>query len=186
MHQRSRYSKLPQNVYHLLSVTYRAICVDLEHTFKLSKDEPFKDIGRTRYFALGFGDVIDPSRGFLHPCSHPAPGVLGCLHLGVRAETVFSPRAVPRGLTSKGATGMVGLSNLGATCYLNALLQMLYHLPALCRAVYAMPQEAGASAGGPSEAYSLTFALQLVFRSLQCDAREVSTEALMRCVRALR
>jgi uncharacterized UBP type Zn finger protein len=36
---------------------------------------------------------------------------------------------------------MVGLKNQGATCYMNSLLQSLFHLTALRSAVYAMPTE---------------------------------------------
>ncbi|CAN0065098.1 unnamed protein product, partial [Hapterophycus canaliculatus] len=36
---------------------------------------------------------------------------------------------------------MVGLKNQGATCYMNSLLQTLYHVLSLRRAVYDMPTE---------------------------------------------
>jgi ubiquitin carboxyl-terminal hydrolase 40 len=35
----------------------------------------------------------------------------------------------PKPASPRGATGLCGLSNLGATCYLNSLLQTLYYTP---------------------------------------------------------
>jgi len=42
---------------------------------------------------------------------------------------------------SKKETGMVGLKNQGATCYMNSLLQTLWNLWSLRKAVYDMPTE---------------------------------------------
>lgn len=36
-------------------------------------------------------------------------------------------------------TGHVGLKNQGATCYMNSLLQYLFHVPFFRKAVYHMP-----------------------------------------------
>lgn len=41
--------------------------------------------------------------------------------------------------TSKEDTGYVGLQNQGATCYMNSLLQSLYHIPSFRRIVYNIP-----------------------------------------------
>lgn len=42
---------------------------------------------------------------------------------------------------SKKETGMVGLKNQGATCYMNSLLQTLWNIWSLRKAVYDMPTE---------------------------------------------
>jgi ubiquitin C-terminal hydrolase len=42
---------------------------------------------------------------------------------------------------SKRETGLVGLKNQGATCYMNSLLQTLWSLRYLRKAVYDMPTE---------------------------------------------
>ena len=48
------------------------------------------------------------------PRGNSRPTVQGCL-----------PKPAP----PRGCTGLCGLSNLGATCYLNSLLQTLYYTP---------------------------------------------------------
>lgn len=90
-------------------------------------------------------------------------------------EEMFVPSAVPRGraYNSKSVTGMVGLDNLGATCYLNALLQMLYHVNQFRQSVYRMPcTELGST--------STPLALQGVFRELQTSEKSVSTDTLLK------
>jgi ubiquitin carboxyl-terminal hydrolase 7 len=78
------------------------------------------------------------------------------------------------GYSSKAATGMVGLENLGATCYLNALLQMLYNVNLFRKNVYKLPTE------GEVFENSTTLALQSVFRNLQCAKFNVTTKDLTR------
>lgn len=70
---------------------------------------------------------------------------------------------------SKKSTGMVGLKNQGATCYMNSLLQTLYHCNKLRSAVYAMPTE------DVDAKDSLALALQRVFWRLQTSSEAVST-----------
>ena len=47
------------------------------------------------------------------------------LEIKVALEEIFEPANAPLHYDSKIATNMVGLKNLGATCYLNALLQVI-------------------------------------------------------------
>lgn len=75
---------------------------------------------------------------------------------------------------SKKETGMVGLRNQGATCYLNSLLQSLYLTGAFRKAVYQIPTETEQDRANSNSAY----ALQRLFYRLQADQAAVSTQEL--------
>lgn len=74
---------------------------------------------------------------------------------------------------SKKETGMVGLRNQGATCYLNSLLQSLFFTNAFRKAVYQIPTENETDARNSS-----AWALQRLFYKLQTDPVAVSTMEL--------
>lgn len=74
---------------------------------------------------------------------------------------------------SKKETGYVGLKNQGATCYMNSLLQTLYHIPYFRKAVYHMPTTEN---DNPSN--SIPLALQSLFYKLQYNDTSVSTKEL--------
>lgn len=76
------------------------------------------------------------------------------------------------GYDSKKETGMVGLRNQGATCYLNSLLQSLYFTDAFRKAVYQIPTENEATKANNA------WALQRLFFKLQRDKLAVSTNEL--------
>eukprot|EP00899_Mesostigma_viride_P017736 jgi/Mesvir1/25964/Mv20952-RA.3 len=63
-------------------------------------------------------------------------------------------------------TGYVGLKNQGATCYMNSLLQTIYHIPYFRRAEYHSP------------AGSIPLALQCLFYRLQYQEHSVATKDL--------
>ena len=95
----------------------------------------------------------------------------------IRCELQLLPPGVPRshllGLTeAKLTTGMVGLDNLGATCYLNALLQMLFHINSFRKEVYNLSHK------NEDMETSTTLALQNVFYKIQKDTKSVSTIGL--------
>lgn len=75
---------------------------------------------------------------------------------------------------SKKETGMVGLKNQGATCYLNSLLQSLYLTGAFRRAVYQIPTATEQEQHASSSAYML----QRLFYQLQTSRLAVSTNEL--------
>ncbi|KAL6614421.1 hypothetical protein ACP70R_036691 [Stipagrostis hirtigluma subsp. patula] len=74
---------------------------------------------------------------------------------------------------SKKATGYVGLKNQGATCYMNSLLQTLYHIPYFRKAVYHMPTMENDTPSG-----SIALALQSLFYKLQHSDNSVATKEL--------
>lgn len=76
------------------------------------------------------------------------------------------------GYDSKKETGMVGLKNQGATCYLNSLLQSLYFTDAFRKAVYQIPTENEASKSNSA------WTLQRLFYKLQVEKLAVSTSEL--------
>ena len=76
------------------------------------------------------------------------------------------------GYDSKKETGMVGLKNQGATCYLNSLLQSLYFTDSFRKAVYQIPTDAEATKTNSA------WTLQRLFYRLQKDKFAVSTNEL--------
>mmetsp|Transcript_25454 Transcript_25454/g.35239 ORF Transcript_25454/g.35239 Transcript_25454/m.35239 type:complete len:1039 (-) Transcript_25454:237-3353(-) len=72
--------------------------------------------------------------------------------------------------TDRYETGFIGIKNQGATCYMNSLLQALFHLKFFRRVVYKMPTETGK--------ISIPFALQCLFYRLQTSEIPVSTKEL--------
>ncbi|OHT04492.1 hypothetical protein TRFO_28001 [Tritrichomonas foetus] len=74
---------------------------------------------------------------------------------------------------SKEETGYVGLNNQGATCYMNSLLQALYHLSAFRRLVYEIP-----TTGSEDSDTSIPLNLQRLFCQMQFCDKSCSTVAL--------
>lgn len=76
------------------------------------------------------------------------------------------------GYDSKKETGMVGLKNQGATCYLNSLLQSLYFTNSFRKAVYQIPTESDAVKTNSA------WTLQRLFYNLQKHKLAVPTSEL--------
>jgi hypothetical protein len=79
----------------------------------------------------------------------------------------------PAEVAQDDSTEYVGLMNQGATCYLNVLLQSLFHLPAFRRIVYEMP-----TTGSEDPRTSIPLNLQQLFCKMQLGQQSCSTRAL--------
>jgi ubiquitin C-terminal hydrolase len=73
------------------------------------------------------------------------------------------------------APGYLGLTNQGATCYMNAMLQSLFHLRAFRALVYEMP-----TTGSEDLATSIPLNLQRLFCRMQLGTKSCSTRPLTR------
>jgi ubiquitin carboxyl-terminal hydrolase 7 len=76
---------------------------------------------------------------------------------------------------SRKETGHVGLKNQGATCYMNSLLQTLFHIPYFRKAVYHMPTSVD-----DYDQKCLPLALQSLFYKVQFNPHAVATKDLTR------
>lgn len=74
---------------------------------------------------------------------------------------------------SKEETGCVGLQNQGATCYMNSILQSLFHIPAFRKIVYKMP-----ISDQEDLKTSIPLSLQRLFAKLQFSDESCSTKEL--------
>lgn len=117
------------------------------------------DWGFTSFMPLS--ELYDPGRGFLVNDT--------CL---VEADVAVR-RVADYWHDSKKETGYVGLKNQGATCYMNSLLQTLYHIPYFRKAVYHMPTTENDMPAG-----SIPLALQSLFYKLQYSDTSVATKEL--------
>ncbi|KAI3902000.1 hypothetical protein MKW92_032897 [Papaver armeniacum] len=132
--------------------------INYEHTvrkyFQLHKFTAREsDWGSTKFIPLS--ELYDPSRGYLVD------------------DTCIVEVDVITDYDSREETDYVGLKNQGATCYLNSLLQTLYHIPYFRKAVYHMPTTENDL---PSE--SIPLALQSLFYKLQYGKNSVGTKEL--------
>ena len=85
-------------------------------------------------------------------------------------RALLQPRSVHRlrgGLrtdSTDAADVHLGLRNQGNTCYMNSLLQVLYHVPEFRRAIYSLPTSTAAELGTSSR---VVLELQRLFYRLQ-------------------
>jgi len=117
----------------------------------------------------------------------------GMIHIKLDYNIIRTPK--------RSDTGMVGLDNQGATCYMNSLLQVLYHLRVFRRLIYAaasdksfqQPQHPNSPPAptGPTDSplsskrdkemqREITEALAVTFHSMQTNPLSINTTTLTR------
>ncbi|TQD85674.1 hypothetical protein C1H46_028726 [Malus baccata] len=151
----SRYAHFSLAVVNQIHTKY-SIRKDTQHQFNARES----DWGFTSFMLLG--DLYDLSRGYLVNDT-----------VVVEAEVAVRKVLDYWSYDSKKETGYVGLKNQGATCYMNSLLQTLYHIPYFRKAVYHMPTTENDMPSG-----SIPLALQSLFYKLQYNGSSVATKEL--------
>ncbi|XP_058105755.1 ubiquitin C-terminal hydrolase 12 isoform X1 [Magnolia sinica] len=151
----SRYAQFSLAVINQIHNKY-SVRKDTQHQFNARES----DWGFTSFMPLS--ELYDPSRGYLVNDT--------CI---VEAEVAVRRVVDYWTYDSKKETGYVGLKNQGATCYMNSLLQTLYHIPYFRKAVYHMPTTENDMPSG-----SIPLALQSLFYKLQYTDNSVATKEL--------
>lgn len=151
----SRYAQFSLAVVNQVHNKY-SVRKDTQHQFNARES----DWGFTSFMPLS--ELYDPSRGYLVNDT-----VL------VEAEVAVRKIVDYWSYDSKKETGFVGLKNQGATCYMNSLLQTLFHIPYFRKAVYHMP-----TTENDMPSASIPLALQSLFYKLQYSDSSVATKEL--------
>ncbi|XP_044483132.1 ubiquitin C-terminal hydrolase 12-like isoform X3 [Mangifera indica] len=151
----NRYAQFSLAVINQIHTKY-SVRKDTQHQFTARES----DWGFTSFMPLG--ELYDPNRGYLVNDT-----------LLVEAEVIVRRVVDYWTYDSKKETGYVGLKNQGATCYMNSLLQTLFHIPYFRKAVYHMPTTENDMPSG-----SIPLALQSLFYKLQYSDSSVATKEL--------
>lgn len=150
-----RYAQFSLAVVNQLNPKY-TVKKETQHQFNQRES----DWGFTSFMHLN--EIYDPSKGYLVNDS-----------IVIEADVVVRKVIDYWTYDSKKETGYVGLKNQGATCYMNSLLQTLYHIPYFRKAVYHMPTTENDMPSG-----SIPLALQSLFYKLQYSDTSVATKEL--------
>lgn len=124
-----------------------------ERNSDYSSAGPESDRGWSDFFNLKI--LLDPSSGFIDPETDTVifragvfPSLCDPVSCGRQGVDSFG--------TDRSLTGYVGIRNLGATCYMNSLLQSLYHIGGFRKAVYTIPLNPNRTCQKPSCLNTLT------------------------------
>ncbi|KAK6147384.1 hypothetical protein DH2020_018296 [Rehmannia glutinosa] len=152
----NRYAQFSLAIVNQMHNNFLVDLTDTQHQFNQRES----DWGFTSFMPLG--ELYDLNKGYLVNDT--------CI---VEADVAVRKVIDYWTYDSKKETGYVGLKNQGATCYMNSLLQTLYHLPYFRKAVYHMPTTENDNPTG-----SIPLALQSLFYKLQYHDTSVATKEL--------
>jgi len=95
--------------------------------------------------------------------------------ININEASLASRNSIHGGLNTAGGSTFAGLSNQGATCYMNSLLQSLFMTPEFRAGVYKIPVETDVE----KQKDSICFQLQSLFASMQLSKKSsVETKGL--------
>ncbi|KAL0743878.1 hypothetical protein Bca4012_085391 [Brassica carinata] len=151
----SRFSQFSLAIVNQINSRY-SLRKETQHQFNSRES----DWGFTSFMPLS--ELYDPTRGYLVNDT-----------ILIEAEVAVRKVLDYWSYDSKKETGFVGLKNQGATCYMNSLLQTLYHIPYFRKAVYHMP-----TTENDAPTASIPLALQSLFYKLQYNDTSVATKEL--------
>lgn len=137
----------------------QSFSMDSKHIF----NRPMEDNGFPRFFPLS--ELVDESEGY-----RVNDAITLKVDLNFPSGSL-TPDSLCSDYDSKDATGFVGILNQGATCYMNSILQTMFHLPVLCKLVFSLPVP-------EEDSTSVSFALQSVFYELLVSRDCASTKEL--------
>ncbi|KAJ1605675.1 ubiquitin carboxyl terminal hydrolase domain that is fused to a MATH domain [Cryptosporidium canis] len=107
-----------------------------ERNSDYSSAGPEADRGWSDFFSLK--TLLDPKTGFIDPETETVIFRAGAFP-ALCDPVSFGRASLDSMGTDRSLTGYVGIRNLGATCYMNSLLQSLYHIGRFRKAVYTIP-----------------------------------------------
>jgi ubiquitin C-terminal hydrolase len=158
--------------------THENASVELQLDYNMNKDgkctapPPLKfphNPSLARFIAdgkVGVSLIFTPSKKRASPFlwnSQQKPGVL------------LTERTQQYRLSNREKFGLVGLRNLGASCYLNSVLQSLFHCPAFRRLIYSVD----ARKLPFPDRENVILNLQILFNDMQTSPRDCNPDALM-------
>eukprot|EP01060_Flectonema_neradi_P038656 TRINITY_DN818_c1_g2_i2.p1 TRINITY_DN818_c1_g2~~TRINITY_DN818_c1_g2_i2.p1 ORF type:complete len:1178 (+),score=195.89 TRINITY_DN818_c1_g2_i2:99-3632(+) len=127
--------------------------------------------------------LLEKVESCLFSCEGPGGIIEECFTVRVSVKDCQTARnrELECAVNVRETTGCMGLRNQGATCYLNSLLQTLYHLTAFRKATYRLPGLMGNKEIGQQQQHqknNVAFQLARLFFKIQTSSVPVRTTEL--------
>ncbi|OHT07167.1 hypothetical protein TRFO_01295 [Tritrichomonas foetus] len=154
--------------FRFLSINFYARLKNAQESLSLEEKRKFTFTSaltfQTFHFPVNKEDLFDISKGWLVDNKINLYFEI-CLH---------DPQTLKQSLSYDEGIEFCGLANMGATCYLNSYLQVLFHIPAFRKIVYQIP-----TTGNEDRKTSIILNLQTLFYEMQSSKRVCSPKDLI-------